>query len=359
MIQCQRTPVVTLWGPGPSPCREGRERVLPIVCLFLSYPVVSLRPCGSLPDREAGRKSPSQNREDSLRGEPLRDTRSQDLPGSSREKTPGRKRVTRTEGPERAGSAPGRPDPYCTGFFDKITAETAGRKQDSRGEAVRERRESGRGKKKDWRALLFFRPLLAPSGTVPGRPRHSLLLGERMRRPGPIPGVGGHQTKSLGQERREGRSRVVATGGLPALKRSCAGKGPTSRRRDLDLPDPDPATDWTKAPIPRSSPRRVTLSASGDTLARPRNNEDGGGISCLTPWWGERARKNPVPMAPGPDPLPLRPPGLPPPVPALSRPGSARISPLPGEGAAGPRRPKRSPPILPGPAMTLPAPFSS
>ena len=70
---------------------------------------------------------------------------------------------------------------------------------------------------------------------------------------------------------------VVATGGLPALKRSWAGKGPTSRRRDLDLPDSDPATDWTKAPIPRSSPRRGTLSASGDTLARPRNNEDGGG----------------------------------------------------------------------------------
>ena len=40
------------------------------------------------------------------------------------------------------------PIPYCTGFFDKITAETAGRKQDSRGEAMRERRENGRGKRK-------------------------------------------------------------------------------------------------------------------------------------------------------------------------------------------------------------------
>ena len=144
---------------------------------------------------------------------------------------------------------------------------------------MRERRESGRGKKKDWRALLFFRPLLAPSGTVPGRPRHSLLLGERMRRPGPIPGVGGHQTKSLGQERREGRSRVVATGGLPALKRSWAGKGPTSRRRDLDLPDSDPATEWAKAPIPRSldppflAPPHHTFRIGG--YARPAEEQRG------------------------------------------------------------------------------------
>ncbi len=222
---------------------------------------------------------------------------------------PGRRRLAENgslaqrnrKGPVRHPVAP---IPYCTGFFDKITAETAGKKQDSRGGAWRERRECGREKRKDWRTLLFFRPLLAPSGPVPGRPRPSLLLGERMRRPGPIPGVGGPQTKSLGQERREGRSRVVATGVLPALKRSWAGKGPTSRRRELDLPDSDPATDWTKASIPPSSPRHVTLSASGDTLARPRNNEDAGGIFCLTPWWGERARKNPAPMAPRSPPPP-------------------------------------------------------
>ena len=148
MIQCQRTPVVTLWGPVPSPCREGGERVLPIVCLFLSYPVVSLRPCGSLPDREAGRKSPSQNRENSLRGEPLRDTRSQDLPGSSREKTPGRKLAIRTEEPERAGSAPGSPrSPIVPDSSTKSPLKpqgenrTPGERPGGRGESVVEKRE--------------------------------------------------------------------------------------------------------------------------------------------------------------------------------------------------------------------------
>ena len=167
MIQCQRTPVVTLWGPVPSPCREGGGRVLPIVCLFLSYPVVSLRPRGSLPDRAAGRKSPSK--------------KSGELPPGDRSATPearifpeapGRRRLAENgslaqwdrRGPVRHPVAP---IPYCTGFFDKITAETAGRKQDSRGGAWRERRECGREKRKDWRTLLFFRPLLAPSGPPP------------------------------------------------------------------------------------------------------------------------------------------------------------------------------------------------
>ena len=99
-----------------------------------------------------------------------------------------------------------------------------------------------------------------------------------MRRPGPIPG-GGLQTKSLGQERREGRSRVVATGGLPAPKRSWAGKGPTSRRRDLDLPDSDPATEWAKASIPRSldppflAPPHHTFRIGG--YARPAEEQRG------------------------------------------------------------------------------------
>ena len=63
----------------------GGERVLPIVCLFLSYPVVSLRPRGSLPDREAGRKSPSKKS-----GElpPGRTAPRHPKPGSSR-KLPG------------------------------------------------------------------------------------------------------------------------------------------------------------------------------------------------------------------------------------------------------------------------------
>ena len=167
-------------------------------------PVISLRPRGSL-SQPRWHQKPVQKigRTPSWETAPRHPK-----PGSSR-KLPGEDAWQKTGHSHRGGPVrhPVAPIPYCTGFFDKITAETPGRKQDFRGGAMRERRENGRRKRKDWRTLLFFRPLLAPSGPVPGRPSPSLLLGERMRRPGPIPG-GDPKRRALGRNGgRGGRGR--------------------------------------------------------------------------------------------------------------------------------------------------------